>query len=162
MQHRTLLRSRATRALLALSVALFAVACSKPAEPEDAIRAVINAIETAAEDGDIGGIMEHLAEDYSDSDSNDKASLRGILFAQLQRSGGVSVTKRIDSITISEAGDTAQSVVFAGLSDGPITAGSTRADIWRFDLQFRADGRDWLVTRVDQSQASLVQLAGGD
>ena len=146
---------------LALVVAL-AGACSKSEGPEAEIRAVIDAIETAAEEGDIGGIMEHLGEDYSDSDSNDKASLRGILFMQLQRSGGVSVTKRIDAITVSDDATTAQSVVFAALADGPITSGSTRSDVWRFDLQFRLEGRNWLVTRVDQSQATILQLAGGD
>jgi hypothetical protein len=156
------LRQPLLRSLLALALVTLLVSCSKPAGPEEAIRAVIDALETAAEDGDIGGIMEHLAEDYSDSDSNDKASLRGILFMQLQRSGGVSVTKRVDSITVADDAVTAQSVVFAGLADGPLTAGSTRSDVWRFDLQFRLEGRDWQVTRLDQSQASLIQLAGGN
>ena len=153
---------RPASVLIILAVVVLSVACSKPEGPEAAIRAVIDAMEEAAEDGDIGGIMEHLAEDYSDSDSNDKASLRGILFMQLQRSGGVSVTKRIDSITVAEDATAAESVVFAALADGPITSGSTRSDVWRFDLQFRLDGRDWLVTRVDQSQATVMQLAGGD
>ncbi|MFT6396342.1 MAG: ketosteroid isomerase-like protein [Bradymonadia bacterium] len=146
---------------LALLLLLTCVSCRRSEGPEAEIRQVIEEMEEAAEAGDIGGIMEHLTDDYSDGDSNDKASLRGMLFIQLQRSGSVNVTKRIDTIEITEAGDEADVVVYAGLSDGPLTAGSTRADVFRFDLVFRLDSRDWVVYRAARSSANLGSLLGG-
>ncbi len=146
---------------LALLLVLTCISCRRSEGPEAEIRQVIEEMEEAAEAGNIGGIMEHLTEDYTDGDSNDKDTLRGLLFMQLQRSGSVNVTKRIESIELTEAGDEADVVLYAGLSDGPLTAGSTRADVFRFDLVFRLDGRDWMIYRAARSSASLGNLLGG-
>lgn len=146
---------------VALLIAVACVSCRQSEGPEAEIRQVIEEMEEAAEQGNLGGLMKHLADDYSDGDSNDKDSLRGILFMQLQRSGSVNVTKRIDTIELTESGAEADVVVFAGLSDGPLTAGSTRADVFRFDLVFRLEGRDWVVYRAARSSASLGNLLGG-
>src|SRR5688572_28726103 len=46
---------------------------------EDRVRAVIDAIEEAVEDKDIGGVMTHLAEDYKDGDGLQKQQIRLML-----------------------------------------------------------------------------------
>jgi len=55
------------------------VACGAKSSDEQQVRAVIDAVETAAEARDASDVLEHVADNYADSNGFDKSQLRNFL-----------------------------------------------------------------------------------
>jgi hypothetical protein len=55
------------------------VACGKPSDPEQAVRAMLVAAEKAAETRDVGAAMDLVSADYRDAEGRDPAQLRQYL-----------------------------------------------------------------------------------
>ena len=152
-----LVRPRSLRLWTLLLGALCLLACKTQEGPEAEIRGVITEMVSAAEEPDIGSFLRHVHAEYGDSASNDKDTLRAMLFGYLQRSGGVRVTQRIDRIDLDTEGG-ALAVVFAALSDGPMTAAGTRAEVLRFDVTLTEESGEWLVRYVRWTPADVSRL----
>ncbi len=146
--------------LAVLALTFVVQGCKPEIGPEAEIRAVVEALELAAEEGRIGDFCDHLAEDYSDDRGNDLASLRAELFFWQQRGSGFTVTTRIVEVVVSTETE-ASATVIAGVADGPILSADTRGQIRRYELAFTNDGRRWRVRRVASHDSDVVELLGG-
>ncbi len=77
--------------LAAATLALLLAACSRPAD-EQALRDTITAMQTAAEERSISGVMDHVTEDFGGSHGLDQTGLRRLLQAQYLGNQKVGVT----------------------------------------------------------------------
>ncbi len=158
-------RTRPWAALLLVAVTLL-TACRRDA-PEAEIRQTIADMVEAAEARQLGDFMDHIAEGYTDADSNDIAALRGQLFVLFQRTASLRITHRIESVAVGVAAvpggepdpSQASAVVIAGMADGPIVDPSSNSQVMRFELEFARDGA-WRVTEADWTRVSAGALLG--
>lgn len=144
--------------MLALTLALTA-ACRDPEDPETQVRAAIDAMAAAAEARDVGAFMEGVSANYGDGEQRTKSDV--FVMAQMYLGPGqtVHVTHRIVEVTVDE--DTARARVIAGVSDGPIVAPGTRAEVLEFDVRLERDGTRWRVNRAAWDRSSVGALLGG-
>ncbi len=132
-------------------------------EPDEAdrVRAVIAAIVDGAEAGDVGDVMDPLAESFvaeSEGLTTDKATVRALVTGQLLRRGHLTVL--VGEIDVKVEGDEAHASFDALLAEAgqewsevlPVDADSWHLEV---DLQRQADA--WSVTRAVRSDAPILQ-----
>jgi len=85
---------------LILSLALTAAACGSSGTPEDELRALVDSAEAAAEERDVSGLRDLVADDYEDASGRDAADVRNLLHAWLVAHPSVNLMTRIDSIEL--------------------------------------------------------------
>jgi len=155
-------RGRAAIAPLLLVFCTFFLvlgACRKaPTEPEAQVLAVIEAIVDAAESSDARRLASHLDEDFMDHLGNDARSVMLVARPYLRSAGDARITTRVGEIAFPDPSRATVRVV-AGLSDGPILAAGTRADVIRFDLTFVNRADTWRVERARWERGTLGDLA---
>lgn len=126
---------------------------------EDRIRAAIDAMASAAEKRDIGGILEHVSERYR-GEGGGRDELRGYLFGYLRRAEFVAVVVRAPRIE--RRGDEADAsfrVIFtrvqagAEVREGDIASAGAHAIDARF---VREDGR-WRVDRATRREIGFAE-----
>ena len=66
-------------ASLIFVAAILLAACGAKSSDEEQVRALIDAVETAAEARDTSDVLEHVADDYADSHGFDKTQLQNFL-----------------------------------------------------------------------------------
>ncbi len=149
-------------ALLLLLLIGGAVWLLGPAPDEaDRVRAVIQAVVAGAEAGDVGDVMDPLAEAFvaeSDGMTSNKATVRSLVTAQLLRRGHITVL--VGEIGVTVDGDDAHASFDALLAEAgqewtevlPVDADSWHLEV---DLQRRSDV--WQVTRAVRSDAPILQ-----
>jgi hypothetical protein len=136
---------RAAKLMTAWTVALVAGCASN--DPETEVRALLAALEQAAEERDAGLFADALGEGYRDTRGNDRddalRALRGYFIAN-QR---IDVVSRVDEIVL-EGSDAARAVVHAGMvgrrAGTPLVEGLD-ADLYRFELELVRDAGDWHI-----------------
>jgi len=151
------------RRFVAASLAfVLVVACSggEPS-PEERVRAVIDALEKAAEARDVGALKPHLSETYADSYGNDRRALLGLATAHFMRHQSVYLLVRVNGIERPEP-TRAQVDAFVALAGQPIRDPAAlpelRADLYRFALTLRDEGGDWRVTSAEWHPATLLDF----
>lgn len=136
-------------------------ACRKePTDPTAEIRAFIDGMVVAVEARDFGTVNQGLHAEYSDADSNDKASAMALAQALLFRSSGAKITHRTDLVELTGPTEARVEVV-AAMADGPITSTTTRAGVYRFKLLLQKVDDKWQVRMNAWERASAVELLGG-
>src|SRR5262245_42466140 len=68
-----------SNASLIFVAAMLLVACGTKSSDEEQVRALIDAVETAAEARDASDVLEHVSDDYRDGSGYDKTELRRFL-----------------------------------------------------------------------------------
>jgi hypothetical protein len=128
---------------IAVGVLLWVLTRSPARGPEDQVRALIEQAIEAAEESDVGDLMDLVSERYQ-GEGGDRAGLRQYLTGMVL-GGGIDV--KVLTQQVSVAGDTAQAeldvVLVRGGLRGAVT-GDAGARTVRVDLA-REDG-DWKVT----------------
>lgn len=147
---------------LAAALILVLACSSAPESPEDAVRATLAAIETAAGERDAGEIGEHLSEAYRDARGNDKKDVLGVATLHLMRNQTVYTLSRIASLEL-VAPDRARARVLAALAGQPIPDPAAlltlRADLYQFDVTLREEEPGvWRVTSADWRPATLADF----
>jgi hypothetical protein len=126
--------------------------------PEDRVRAVIAAIESAAVARDVGAIKSHLSETYKDAQGNDRRTVLGIATGHFMRNKSVYVFSRVREVEIPEPGFARAEAVVA-LAGTPIrdrdALPEVRADLYRFDVRLREERGEWRVTSAAWQPATL-------
>jgi hypothetical protein len=119
------------------------VACGAKTSDEEQVRALIGAVETAAEDRDTSDVLTHVADNYADSAGFDKMRLQNFLRGYFLAHPKVELLVTIDSLEFPVDG-LAQAVVTVA------TVELTDPDVRRMKVEFRRAEDGWKVVRADR------------
>jgi hypothetical protein len=126
-----------------LIAAISLVACGAKTSDEEQVRAVISAVETAAEARDASDVLEHVAQNYADSAGFDKAQLQNFLRGYFLAHPRLELLVTIERLEFPVDG-LAQAVITIA------TVELTDPDLQRLKVEFRRSGSAWQVVRADR------------
>ena len=121
----------------------FLAACTAKSSDEQQVRAVIDAVETAAEARDASDVLEHVADNYADSNGFDKTQLRNFLRGYMLAHPKLELLVTVESLEFPVDG-LAQAVVSV------TTVELTDPDLQRLKVEFRRGESGWQVVRADR------------
>ena len=124
-------------------VAILLAACGAKSTDEEQVRALIASVETAAEARDASDVLEHVADDYSDSSGLDKHTLPNFLRGYFLSHPRLELLVDIESLEFPVDG-LARAVV------GIATVELGDPGMRRLKVEFRREGGQWLVARADR------------
>jgi len=114
------------------------------ANPEDALRAWVEAAEARAEDKDRGGLLAMISESYADSRGNDHEKIGNIIGVYFMRQQSVALLTSIDDIDI--MGDTAAEVTLTvGMAGTNASALGVTANAYNFELELENPDDEWML-----------------
>ena len=129
--------------VLGLIAAATLAACGAASSDEEQVRAVVSALETAAEARDASDVLEHVAENYGDSAGFDKTQLQDFLRGYFLAHPRVELLVNVESLEFPVDG-LAQAVISLA------TVELTDPDLQRLKVEFRRSGSGWQVVRADR------------
>ena len=135
--------------LLCCVVVLLA-GCADEASPEQQVRAVIDAMERAAEARDVGDLMEHVSANYRDAQGQDRAEASRYARGYFIANQSIHLLTRIESLEF-PAPDAARvkvQVGMAGRGSNPGVA-DLSADLYDFDVALVFEDGEWKVSYAD-------------
>jgi hypothetical protein len=132
-----------SNASLIFVAAILLAACGAKSSDEEQVRALISAVETAAEARDASDVLEHVADTYTDSAGLDKAQLQNFLRGYFLAHPKVSLLVNVESLEFPVDG-LAQAVISLA------TVELTDPDMQRLKVEFRRSGSAWQVVRADR------------
>lgn len=149
------IRSFAMPVLLA---AVIALACVEPETPEARVRAVLAALETAAEARDVGAMREHVSDGYRDAHGQDERAAAATLTMHFLQNRAVYLLTRVDEVIAPEGGPASASVLVA-MAGSPIPSpealSGLRADLYHFAFELREEDGACQITSAAWRPASL-------
>jgi hypothetical protein len=149
--------------LISVAAATVLLACSSAADsPEDAVRATLAAIESAADARDAGAISEHISEAYADPHGHDKREVVQIAALHLLRNQTVYTLTLVQGVDTSEPGH-AQVRALVALAGRPIpdldALALVNADLYRFDVALREEEPGtWRVVSAAWQPATIADF----
>lgn len=147
--------------------ALACLACGgEPDDPESRVRALVDRAEAAAEARDVGEVVAHLSERFTDSYGGDRRTVKALLAHHFLRNDSVHLLVRVHEIGFPETGGATlrASVAMAGTPIPELTpdAGALldlRADLHRFDLELEEEQGEWRVVHAAWRRAEPADFA---
>jgi hypothetical protein len=143
------MESRLTR-LASICCLATALACGgDPLSPEEQVRTVIEAMEQAAEEGDVSAFKAIVSERYEDHYGHDKRSLAAYVTFHVMRHSHRRFFARVRSVEIRDDGR-AEVVVVAAVSGRDVSGieelVGLQADVYKIDMDLDDEGDgDWRV-----------------
>lgn len=133
-----------------LVAALALGGCGEDASPEARVRAVIAAGEAAAEERDLGGILELVSENYRDENGAGRDELGQYLRGYLVTHQSVHLLTRIDGIEFPyrDYARVRLTVGTLGREAAGATAFELAGDVYDVALELALEGDEWRVTRA--------------
>jgi hypothetical protein len=125
-----------------------ALACGGDSlSPEEQVRTVIEAMERAAEEGDVSAFKAVVSESYQDERGFDKRDLAAYVTFHVMQNTQRHVLTRVRSIEIRDA-KRAEVVLIAAITgrdvSGPEELAALHADVYKIDMDFDDEGEgDW-------------------
>jgi len=137
--------------LVALAAAVLVAACGRPETPEEAIRAMVEAAEQAAEGRDASGLVALVADEYRDGSGNDAEGIRRYLRGYLLAHQSVHLVTRIEEIELvgNELARVHATVGMLGreaAADSPL---ELAGEVLELELRLALEDGEWKVTRAD-------------
>jgi hypothetical protein len=121
-------------------------ACSRPSDPEQAVRAVLIAAEKAAETRDVGAAMELVSADFRDAEGRDPAQLRQYL------RGFFALNPRVELIVHEESIEFPE-VNRARIALRIVQVGGRRSiEGERFTIELVDEGGTWRLLRTERTR----------
>ncbi len=144
---------------LVLSLFLLSACNQETSTPEEQIRNVVSAMETAVEQRSLDSVKELIDAEYSDEwNGNRRAALRALLF-YFQGHQSIYLLTRISDIELNDDATRASVTVYVGMAGNPVEQAesliSLNADLYRFDITLRTDGNEWLVSSAKWQRARV-------
>lgn len=126
----------------AASFAILLAACSRTT-PEQEVRAVIAAAESAAEERDLSGVMDLVSDRYSDAAGNDKAAIRALMQGFFIVNQSVHLLMRVEELEFPS-----EDLATARLTVGMLGRQSAEdwafaADVYEFDVRLIRESDEW-------------------
>ena len=140
-------RTRTLLTPVVLTLATLA-ACGDADSPEQQVRAVIDQIELAAENRDVGEFTEHLSEDYRDSTGMGTDELARYLRGYFIANQSIQLLTRVEQLEFPTDGE-ARAQVLVGMVGREAAAANQwdlAADLHTFKIALRREDDDWKVT----------------
>jgi hypothetical protein len=134
---------------LLLVLALLA-GCADDTSPEQQVRSVIESLELAVEERDVGDLMAHISPNYRDAQGQDRAAASRYARGYFVANQSIHLLTRIQSLEF-PAPDEARvklQVGMAGQGGEPGVAG-LNADLYDFDLALILEDGEWKVSYAD-------------
>lgn len=114
-------------------------------DDEEAIRRVIEDVAAASEDGDLGGVLEHVGEDYRDSSGLDRSGVQMMLGREFLRGRRLAVVVGPIDVTVDDPSTGRASFEAWLAEDAEGTLWPERAKSIHFDVDLKKRDGDWLV-----------------
>lgn len=114
------------------------------ADPEEALRAWVEAAEAAAEDKDRRDLLAMISENYADSRGNDHAQIGNILRLYFLRQKSVALLTIIDDIVVM-GGTAAQVNLTVAMAGTDASSVGIRADAYSFELELENTDDEWML-----------------
>lgn len=135
--------------IILLSLFILSACSQETATPEEQIRNMVSAMETAVEQRSLDSVKELVDAEYSDEwNGNKQAALRALLF-YFQGHQSIYLLTRVSDIDISDDATSAEVTVYVGMAGSPVEQAdsliSLNADLYRFDIKLVTDDNNWLV-----------------
>jgi hypothetical protein len=133
----------------ALATLVFLAGCSDDASPEQQVRAVIDSMESAAEQRDVGDLMQHVSAAYRSADGQNRAETSRYVRGYFVANQSIHLLTRIESLEF-PAPDEARLKLQVGMAgrEGQGVAGLT-ADLYDFDVVLVLEEGEWKVSHAD-------------
>ncbi|HEY0941296.1 MAG TPA: hypothetical protein VGE08_14445 [Steroidobacter sp.] len=122
-------------------------ACGNSDSPEQQVRTVIDQMERAAENRDVGELTEHLSEDFGDSNGNGREEIARYLRGYFIANQSIQLLTRIEQLEF-PADDEARAQVLVGMVSRDAAATNQwdlAADLQAFDIALRREDGAWKV-----------------
>jgi hypothetical protein len=127
----------------AVIAAIVLTACADKSSDETQVRALIDSIEAAAESRDTSDVLEHVVDDYADSNGFDKTQLRNFLRGYFLAHPKLELIVSVESLEFP----------IDGLAHAILTATTVELadpDVQRLKVEFRRSKGVWRVARADR------------
>ena len=128
--------------------------------PEEQIESLIEVAIDAAENRDLGDLMQHLRPDYLDQKGYQKAQMEKLLRLYFFRHKRIYIWSKVKQIELLSASQ-ANAVLYLAMAGGTITDASmlagVRASIYEVKLDLVKDDR-WRVQRSSWHPANLTEV----
>lgn len=138
------------RALLFISIALLA-ACSDRDSPEQQVRAVIEQMEQAAENRDVGELASHLSEGYRDANGLGAEEAARYARGYFIANQSIHLLTRIDELSFPTEGE-ARAQVLVGMLGRDAAASNQwdlAAEVHTFKIALRREDDEWKVSFLE-------------
>lgn len=138
------------RSLLFLTLATLA-ACGDRSSPEQQVRAVIEQMEQAAEDRDVGGLQAHLSEDYRDANGMGAEEAARYARGYFIANQSIHLLTRIEELTFPSDGE-ARARVLVGMMGRDAAATNQwdlAGELRTFKIALRREDDEWKVTFLE-------------
>jgi hypothetical protein len=146
------------RRLAATLLVLLAACSARPETPEEKVRAVLTAVEKAAEDRDVAALLEHVSESYRDARGNDRQALAQLATFHFLQNRGVHLFVEIRQVVVEIPGEARAAAVVA-MAGRPIASAealpSLHASLYYFDVELREEAGGWRIVRATWSPATI-------
>ena len=116
---------------------------------ETRIKQALNAMVKAVETGNMIGLSDGIAADYSDDRELDKGTLVTMVHAYRAQQQAIIIFLTEMKVEVAPDRHTAQVTLIANILIKPKGGADTHMDGERFRLYFRKDDRGWKLTRVE-------------
>jgi len=153
-------RAKAPRRALLRLLAATALLAACHHSDADVIKAKLAKATDAAEDADVRGVTDFVAEDFKAGDEFDKAALKGYLAGRLLRGDKITIVRRNEAVTVDGANATASFDAALLSGDRKQLKGlvPNRLGSYHFDLTLQKRDGDWLVTKAAWKQIPATEL----
>ena len=129
--------------LTGFCVVIFLCGCSARTSDEEKVRAVITAMENAAEARDTGDVLKWVADDYADSQGFDRAELTNYLRAYFLAHPKIELMVSVENLEFPADGLAQAQVTVTRLGLGDTDRAALK-------VEFRRAGGEWRVSRSDR------------
>jgi hypothetical protein len=138
-------RTRLFATLMALATL---AACGDADSPEQQVRAVIEQMELAAENRDVGELGEHLSADFRDTNGRSAEEVARYLRGYFIANQSVHLLTRIEQLEFPTDGEARAQVLvgMVGREADAATQWDLAADLHTFKIALRREDDEWKVT----------------
>jgi hypothetical protein len=138
------------RALLFISFALLA-ACGDSGSPEQQVRAVIEQMEQAAENRDVGELASHLSEEYRDANGMDAEDAARYARGYFIANQSIHLLTRVEELTFPTEGEARAQVLVGmlGRDAGASDQWDLAAEVHTFKIALRREEEEWRIIFVE-------------
>lgn len=143
------------RALTAIAMLGCVLAgCGSSDSPEAQVRKTIDAIEHAAEDRSVGGVAEHISNEFRDANSRDGKELSQYIRGYFIANQSVHLLTRVSTIEFPTSDEARAQITVAmvGREADEANAWNLAGEIYDFDVTFRREDGEWKVTYAKWKQ----------
>ncbi|MCP4995114.1 MAG: hypothetical protein GY934_15245, partial [Gammaproteobacteria bacterium] len=145
-----------------LLLSLLVAGCSgDPETPEERIRAMIAAGESAVEERSLGDVKALISPGYRDVNHLDRRGVIRILAGYFLRNKSIHLLTQIDAIELPTP-ETARVRLYVAMAGQPVEGlqglSNIRADLHRFDLDLKQEEGEWRVISGQWQRATKADF----